>query len=104
MTTQYKYAKQREKVSFRHKHTHIYLFIISYFIQVLHVIDDILTPLMVNPSSSADLNNPDGFQFLTYADSLEIGGYRIRLVLCLLHFAPSPHIIHIYLFKPDWKM
>lgn len=46
--------------------------------QVLHVIDDILTPLMLSTSSSADVNNPDGYQFLTYSDSLDIGGYKIR--------------------------
>lgn len=46
--------------------------------QVLHVIDDILTPLTVNPSSTVDLNNPDAFQFLAFSDSLDIGGYRLR--------------------------
>lgn len=46
--------------------------------QVLHVIDDILTPLTAVPSSSVEVNNMDGFQFLTWSDSLEIGGFRIR--------------------------
>lgn len=56
--------------------------IISYFFpsfaQILHVIDDILTPLTVNPASTVDLNNPDGYQFLSYSDNLDIGGYRLR--------------------------
>lgn len=56
-------------------------FIFHFIFQVLHVIDDILTPLTISPSSSADLNNPDGFQFLTYSDSLDIGGHRIRYVM-----------------------
>lgn len=47
-------------------------------LQVLHVIDDILTPLMANPATSSDINNPDAFQFLTYSDNLDIGGHRIR--------------------------
>lgn len=55
-------------------------FILIYFllVKVLHVIDDILTPLTVNPSATVDLNNPDAFQFLSYSDSLDIGGYRLR--------------------------
>ncbi|KAJ6637756.1 Fasciclin-1 [Pseudolycoriella hygida] len=46
--------------------------------QVLHVIDDVLTPLTITQSSSLDVFNPDAFQFLTHADSLDIGGHRIR--------------------------
>lgn len=45
--------------------------------QVLHVIDDILTPL-ISTSPTTDLTNLDGFQFLTHSDSLDIGGNRIR--------------------------
>lgn len=33
---------------------------------------------MANAATSTEINNPDGFQFLTYSDNLEIGGHRIR--------------------------
>ncbi|XP_037921573.1 fasciclin-1 isoform X4 [Hermetia illucens] len=46
--------------------------------QVMHVIDGILVPLTLNPSSSLDIYNPDAFQFLTHSDSLEIGPHRVR--------------------------
>lgn len=46
-----------------------------HFLQILHVINDILTPLS---GTSIDLHNPDAFQFLQYADSLDIGGHRVR--------------------------
>ncbi|XP_037026779.1 fasciclin-1 isoform X3 [Bradysia coprophila] len=46
--------------------------------QILHVIDEVLTPLTITQSSSLDVFNPDAFQFLTHADSLDIGGHRIR--------------------------
>lgn len=55
-----------------------FLFFSPSFAQILHVIDDILTPLTVNPASTVDLNNPDGYQFLSYSDNLDIGGYRLR--------------------------
>lgn len=48
------------------------------FDQILHIIDDVLTPLTVNPSHSLEVYNPDAFQFLTHAESLEIGNHRVR--------------------------
>uniref|UniRef100_U5EXZ7 Putative fasciclin 1 n=1 Tax=Corethrella appendiculata TaxID=1370023 RepID=U5EXZ7_9DIPT len=46
--------------------------------QVLHIIDDVLTPLTVNPSSSVEVYNPDAFQFITHAESLDINQHRVR--------------------------
>ncbi|XP_059609328.1 fasciclin-1-like isoform X2 [Phlebotomus argentipes] len=46
--------------------------------QVLHVIDDVLQPLTVLPSSSIELFSPDAFQFLTYSESLDINSHRMR--------------------------
>lgn len=58
---------------------------INSVLKVLHVIDDILSPLMANPATSSEINNPDAFQFLTYSDNLDIGGHRIRWVsICVL--------------------
>lgn len=62
------------------------------FFQVLHVIDDILLPLTATPSYSGELNNPDGMQFLSTSDNLEIGGHRLRWVfnkclwLCIFYY------------------
>lgn len=47
-------------------------------LQILHVIDDVLTPLTTTNTASLDMTNPDAFQFLTHADSLDIGQHRIR--------------------------
>lgn len=41
------------------------------------MIDDILIPL-TSLSPKAELNNPDAFQFLQTADSLDIGDHRVR--------------------------
>lgn len=46
--------------------------------QVLHIIDDVLTPLTVNPSTSFELYNPDAFQFIQHAENLDINQHRIR--------------------------
>ncbi|XP_055681274.1 fasciclin-1 isoform X2 [Lutzomyia longipalpis] len=46
--------------------------------QVLHVIDDVLQPLTVLPSSSIELFSPDAFQFLTYSESLDVNSHRMR--------------------------
>ncbi|XP_055716289.1 fasciclin-1-like [Phlebotomus papatasi] len=46
--------------------------------QILHVIDDVLTPLTTIPSSTVDVHNPDAFQFLTFSESLDIGHHRVR--------------------------
>ncbi|CAH1730246.1 unnamed protein product [Chironomus riparius] len=45
--------------------------------QVLHVIDDILVPLTTNQGSS-DIYNPDALQFLTNANTFNIGSHRVR--------------------------
>ncbi|CAO1432098.1 unnamed protein product [Diamesa tonsa] len=49
--------------------------------QVLHVIDDVLMPLSTGNRSSTEVYNPDAFQFLTHANSLDIGSHRIRSFL-----------------------
>ena len=54
------------------------LLLFLFTLQVLHVIDDVLTPLTVNPTSSVELYNPDAFQFLTHSESLDIGHHRVR--------------------------
>ncbi|XP_055908399.1 fasciclin-1 isoform X2 [Eupeodes corollae] len=46
--------------------------------QVMHVIDDVLTPLSVLPTSKSEIINPDALQFLQQADSMSIGDYRLR--------------------------
>ncbi|XP_055593864.1 fasciclin-1 isoform X2 [Uranotaenia lowii] len=46
--------------------------------QVLHIIDDVLTPLTVNPSTSFELYNLDAFQFIQNAENLDINQHRIR--------------------------
>lgn len=46
--------------------------------QVLHIIDDVLTPLTINPSSSFELYNPDAFQFVQHAENLDVNQHRIR--------------------------
>ncbi|XP_055615334.1 LOW QUALITY PROTEIN: fasciclin-1-like [Toxorhynchites rutilus septentrionalis] len=46
--------------------------------QVLHIIDEVLTPLTVNPSTSFELYNPDAFQFIQHAENLDISQHRIR--------------------------
>lgn len=52
-----------------------------YCFQVLHVIDDVLVPLVaLSHTENNDLYNPDAYTFLTHAGSLDIGGHRVRLV------------------------
>jgi fasciclin 1 len=51
---------------------------LEFFFQVLHILDDVLSPLTVNPSSSVELDNPDAFQFLINSESLNIGHHRVR--------------------------
>lgn len=47
----------------------------------MHVIDDVLMPLSTGNRSSTEVYNPDAFQFLTHANSLDIGSHRIRSFL-----------------------
>lgn len=46
--------------------------------QVLHIIDDVLTPLTVNPSTSFEVYNPDAYQFIQHAENMDISQHRIR--------------------------
>ncbi|XP_021703235.1 fasciclin-1 isoform X3 [Aedes aegypti] len=46
--------------------------------QVLHIIDDVLTPLTVNPSTSFEIYNPDAYQFILHAENMDISQHRIR--------------------------
>ncbi|XP_065087061.1 fasciclin-1 isoform X2 [Ochlerotatus camptorhynchus] len=46
--------------------------------QVLHIIDDVLTPLTVNPSTSFEVFNPDAYQFIQHAENMDISQHRIR--------------------------
>lgn len=45
--------------------------------KVLHVIDDILTPLTVNQGSN-EIYNPDAYQFLVNANIFNINPHRVR--------------------------
>lgn len=45
--------------------------------QILHVIDDVLIPLSTIQSSN-EIFNPDALNFLTNANSFEIGSHRVR--------------------------
>lgn len=44
----------------------------------MHVIDDVLIPLLVKPSSQVEIYNPDAWQFLTHSESLDIESHRVR--------------------------
>jgi hypothetical protein len=47
------------------------------FAQVLHVIDEVLVPLMsVSPETSVD--NPDAATFLAQSESVQLGSHRVR--------------------------
>lgn len=48
--------------------------------QVLHVIDDILEPVLIKSSASPDIQTtyPDAHQFLAYSENMEIGDFRLR--------------------------
>nr|XP_029717678.1 fasciclin-1 isoform X1 [Aedes albopictus] len=46
--------------------------------QVLHIIDDVLTPLTANPSTSFEIYNPDAYQFILHAENMDISQHRIR--------------------------
>jgi hypothetical protein len=47
------------------------------FAQVLHVIDEVLVPLMsISPESSVD--NPDAATFLAQSESVQLGSHRVR--------------------------
>lgn len=49
------------------------------FAQVLHVIDEVLVPLMsVSPENSID--NPDAATFLAQSESVQLGSHRVRWV------------------------
>lgn len=47
---------------------------------MLHVIDDVLEPVMVKSTASLDMQTtyPDAHQFLTYSENMEIGDFRLR--------------------------
>lgn len=47
---------------------------------MLHVIDDILEPVIIKSSASQDMQTtyPDAHQFLTYSENMEIGNFRLR--------------------------
>jgi len=48
-------------------------------VKVLHVIDEVLVPLMsISPESSVD--NPDAATFLAQSESIQLGSHRVRLV------------------------
>ena len=49
-------------------------------LQVLHVIDDILEPVLIKSSASLDMQTtyPDAHQFLAYSENMEIGDFRLR--------------------------
>ena len=55
-----------------------FLFLTFPLFKVLHVIEDVLTPLSTSPSASIEIYNPDAFQFLTLSESLDIGHHRVR--------------------------
>ena len=44
----------------------------------MHIIEEVLEPLTVLPTSKSEITNPDAFQFLTQADSMNIGHFRLR--------------------------
>lgn len=46
--------------------------------QVLHVIDEVLTPVVPNPTSNNPLYNPNAYQLLIQSESVDIGLHRLR--------------------------
>lgn len=50
----------------------------NFSFQVLHVIDDVLVPLTTGSGSASEIYNPDALNFLTNANSFDIGSHRVR--------------------------
>lgn len=68
---------RREMIYFRMLH----LFSINFmnlFLQILHVIDDVLIPLSTGNRSANEIYSPDALTFLTNANSFDIGSHRVR--------------------------
>ncbi|GLV45379.1 Fasciclin 1 [Carabus blaptoides fortunei] len=46
--------------------------------QVLHVIDEVLTPVVPSKTTTSPLYNPNAFQFLFQSENVDIGTHRLR--------------------------
>lgn len=59
--------------------THIFRIQINktqYFLQVMHIIDEVLVPL--TPKPNAEIDNIDALEFMRNGDKIELGGHNLR--------------------------
>jgi hypothetical protein len=49
--------------------------------QVLHVIDQVLVPVRSANKDTAQIYNPDAFQFLNQSENLDLEHHRVRYVI-----------------------
>lgn len=55
--------------------------------QVLHVIDKVLVPVRSANKDTAQIYNPDAFQFLNQSENLDVEDHRLRYVIYM--FSPT---------------
>lgn len=46
--------------------------------QVLHIIDQVLEPILPSAATTSPVYNPDAFQLINQSESLDIGQHRLR--------------------------
>lgn len=46
--------------------------------QVLHIIDEVLVPVLTTNTATHPVSNPDAFLFLNQTDNIDVGEHRVR--------------------------